>query len=317
MSLRIIGTGKSLPDFLLSNEKLSTMLDTSDEWIVSRTGIKYRHISTGETLSDLATKAAGEAISNAKVLPSEIDLIIATTIGGEYLTPSLACVIQKRIGAVCPAFDINAACTGFIYALNISKAYFDSAMAKKILIVSAEMMSSYVDWKDRSSCVLFGDGAGAVLLEKGSNLLEITISATGDEDLLKIGGMKGNNPFSTKQPENPYLKMNGKDVFKFAVSSMCNDIGLVLKKAGLTMNDIKKVIPHQANMRIINFAKEKLGIPDDKIVSAIDRFGNTSSASIPILIAELIENKELAIGDLVVLSAFGGGLTNGACIIRI
>lgn len=161
MSLRIIGTGRSLPDFLLSNEKLSTMLDTSDEWIVSRTGIKNRHISTVETLSDLAAKAAGEAISNAKVLPSEIDLIIATTIGGEYLTPSLACVIQKRIGAVCPAFDINAACTGFIYALNTAKAYFDSAMAKKILIVSAEMMSSYVDWKDRSSCVLFGDGSGA------------------------------------------------------------------------------------------------------------------------------------------------------------
>lgn len=264
-----------------------------------------------------AAKAAGEAISNAKVLPSEIDLIIATTIGGEYLTPSLACVIQKRIGAVCPAFDINAACTGFIYALNTAKAYFDSAMAKKILIVSAEMMSSYVDWKDRSSCVLFGDGSGAVLLEKGNNLLEITVSATGDEDLLKIGGMKGNNPFSTKQAESPFLQMNGKDVFKFAVSSMCNDIGLVLEKAGLTMNDIKKVIPHQANMRIINFAKEKLGIPDDKIVSAIDRFGNTSSASIPILLAELIENKELKTGDLVVLAAFGGGLTNGACIIKI
>lgn len=317
MSFNIIGTGKSLPHFVLSNEKLTTMLDTSDEWIVTRTGIKNRYILTEETISDLATNAAQEAISNANVSADEIDYIIASTVGGDYLTPSLACIIQKRINAVCPAFDINGACTGFIYAINVAKAFFDSGMANKILIVSAEKMSGYADWHDRASCVLFGDGAGAVLLEKGSNLLEITISATGDNEILTIGAPHGNSPFNNTTPVNPYLYMNGGDVFKFAVQSMFDDISFVLQRAGLNLNDICKVIPHQANLRIIKLAKEKLGIPDEKIVSAIDRYGNTSSASIPILLAELMENHELKKDDLVVLSAFGGGLTSGACIIKI
>jgi 3-oxoacyl-[acyl-carrier-protein] synthase-3 len=317
MSIKIIGTGKALPRFVLSNQRLSEMLDTSDEWIVTRTGIKNRHICTEETIEDLAAKAANNALENAGIKAGDIDMIIVSTVGGGTLTPSLSCMVQKMIGAWCPAFDINAACTGFIYALSCAKAYFDSNMARRILIVSAEMMSKYVDWNDRSTCVLFGDGAGAVLLEKGENLLEIKITASGNNEILTIGGKTDNNPFNLNKNDGSFLYMNGSEVFKFAVSSMCSDIEDIMQKSGLNFSQIKRVIPHQANIRIIKLAAEKLGIEDEKIISNIDSCGNTSSASIPILLAESLEKKELQSGDLIVLSAFGGGLTSGACIIKI
>ncbi|MEG2038472.1 MAG: beta-ketoacyl-ACP synthase III [Oscillospiraceae bacterium] len=317
MSFHILGTAKALPEFVLTNERLSTMVDTNDEWITSRTGIKNRFIITSETLADLAVEAAKSAIAKSGIDANQLDLIICATMGGDYIVPSLACVIQKRISAGCPAFDINVACTGFIYALDIASAYFDSGKASRILIVSAEMMSNYIDWTDRSTCVLFGDGAGSVVLEKGNNLLAIRLTACGDEETLTVRGVQGNSPFKQNNDVNTFLQMNGGEVFRFAVNSICKDITFVLSQAGISIEQIAKVIPHQANMRIIKSAKERLGIPEEKMVSSIERYGNTSAASIPIMLAELIENGQLHDGDLAVLAAFGGGLTTGACIIKI
>lgn len=317
MSFRIIGTGRALPKLAVSNNCLSSFLDTTHEWIQSRTGIENRYCLSDETLLTLATKAAKSALENAKVAPSELDYIICTTIGAEYLTPSLACLVQRDIGASCPAVDLNAACTGFIYALDLAAAYFKAKKARHILIVSAEMMSHYVNWQDRGTCVLFGDGAGAVLLQKGKGLLSIKLTAKGDDTLLAIGRPAGNSPFYKLQGTNRFLEMAGKDVFKFAVSSMCRDLRDVLAMAGLTVDNISKVIPHQANLRIITAAKEKLGLAQEQLLCGIAQYGNTSSASIPILLSEYMEKGDLRRKDIIALAAFGGGLTSGACIIQL
>lgn len=317
MSFKILGSGNGHPEFILTNEQISEMVETSDEWITTRTGIKSRFISNGESLLDLASGAAKKALERSGVRADELDLIICSTVQSDFVTPALACMIQNELGATCPAFDINAACTGFIYALDVAKSYFDSDRARHILVVAAEQMSKHINWKDRETCVLFGDGAGAVVLGKGNGLCAIRITAKGDDKLLTIGGTTGNNPFRTGEVMDTNLHMLGKEVFKFAVNSMCRDITEVLDQAGLQMTDIKKVIPHQANMRIIRSAADKLSIRDEQIAIGIDRYGNTSSASIPILLAELFENGELQEGDKIVLSAFGGGLTSGACIIEI
>jgi len=317
MSLKITGTGKACPEFILTNSDLTELVDTSDEWITSRTGIKTRYISTDETLLDIAVKAAKEALMRSGIEPGDLDLIICSTMQGDFITPSLACQIQKEIGAECPAFDMNGACTGFIYAIDVAKSYFDAGRAINILIVAAEQMSKLLDWKDRETCVLFGDGAGAAVFSKGTGLLAIKITAKGDDKLLTIPGTSGNSPFWTGSREDSFLHMQGKEVFKFAVNAMCRDIEDALDQAGITMKEVKKVIPHQANMRIIKAASERFGITDDQLAVGIDRYGNTSSASIPILLCELMESGELREGDIVVLSAFGGGLTSGACIIKI
>jgi 3-oxoacyl-[acyl-carrier-protein] synthase III len=316
MSFNIVGTGSAYPECSKSNEELSQLVDTSDEWISTRTGIKSRHISTSESMTDFVSEAGRLALENASVSPGDLDLIICATIRGDYITPSLACMVQKELGAHCPAFDLNAACTGFIYALDVALGYFARKKAKKILVVAAEAMSKLVDWKDRSTCVLFGDGAGAVVLEEGDGLLSIKISASGSKDFLKIDSSAGNSPFSEDSPINPFLEMNGKEVYKFAVASMCGDLEEVIGEAGLTQQDIDFVLPHQANSRIIETAKGKLKIPAEKYRTNIARFGNTSSASIPILLDELNRAGELKNGDKLALSAFGGGLTTGACVIQ-
>lgn len=316
MSFNIIGTGSAYPQCSKTNEDLSQLVETSDEWITTRTGIKSRHVSTSESISGFAEQAARAALENACVAPEELDLIICSTIRGDYITPSLACVLQKRLGATCPAFDVNAACTGFVYSLDIALGYFERKRTKKVLIVSAEEMSKLVDWGDRSTCVLFGDGAGAVVLSEGDSLLSIHISASGSEDVLKIDSVTGNSPFSDRRELNPFVYMNGKEVYKFAVAAMCSDLEQVIREAGLEQKDIDFVLPHQANSRIIETAKSKLSIPPERYRSNIERFGNTSSASIPILLDELNRAGELQEGDLLALSAFGGGLTTGACVIR-
>lgn len=317
MSFQIIGTGRAHPKYVLSNDALTKMVETSDEWITTRTGIKNRYISTDETLLDLSVAAAKDAILASGKNADDLDLIICSTVLGDYVTPSLACLVQKEIGATCPAFDLNAACSGFLYALNVAAAFFDSGRATNILIVSAEMMSKHLDWTDRETCVLFGDGAGAVVLTKGNGLRAIKITAQGDDKLLTIGSNGGASPFSTLEKKPTYLHMQGSEVFKFAVTSMCRDITAVLGEAGLEADQITKVIPHQANQRIIKSACDRLSLREDQVVSGIDRYGNTSSASIPILLSELFENGTLHKGDLVVFSAFGGGLTTGACVIEI
>lgn len=316
MSFNIIGTGSAYPRCAKSNDDLSQLVETSDEWISTRTGIKSRHIATSETISDFAEQAALRALEDSSTAPEELDYIICATIRGDYITPSLACVLQKRLGATCPAFDVNAACTGFVYALDIALGYFERKRAKKILVVAAEEMSKLVDWKDRSTCVLFGDGAGAVVLSQGDGLLSIKLSASGSEDALRIDSTAGNSPFSESREHNPFLSMNGAEVYKFAVAAMCGDLEEVIREAGLSQQDIDFVLPHQANSRIIETAKSKLNIPPERYRLNIERFGNTSSASIPILLDELNRAGELEPGNLLALSAFGGGLTTGACVIQ-
>lgn len=316
MSFNIIGTGSAYPLCAKTNDELSQIVETSDEWIATRTGIKSRYISTTESISDFSEQAARNALENASAKPEELDLIICATLRGDYITPSLACVLQKRLGANCPAFDVNAACTGFIYALDIALGYFERKRAKNILVVAAEEMSKLVDWKDRSTCVLFGDGAGAVVLSEGDGLLSIKLSASGSEDLLRINSGMGNCPFAESKDVDPFLSMNGKEVYKFAIAAMCGDLEEVIREAGLSQQDIDFVLPHQANSRIIETAKSKLSIPPERYRSNIERYGNTSAASIPVLLDEINRAGELEPGKLLALSAFGGGLTTGACVIQ-
>ena len=315
MSFNIIGTGSAYPEKVVTNDDLAKFLDTSDEWIKTRTGVHERRVCTTEKINDLAVLSANIALENANLEASDIDLIICATLGGDFVTPSTACYIEKEIGAKCPAFDINAACSGFIYALDIADGYFSRGKVKNVLITVAENMSGLLNWEDRSTCVLFGDAASSVVLTKGEGLKSIYITATGNEDVLRINSIKNDTPWN-KQGEKEGLCMNGQEVFKFAVSSMVRDIRRVSKEAGINEEDIDIVLPHQANIRIIDFAKEKLNIPKDRYYTNLERFGNTSAVGIPLLIDELNRGGKLKNGDLIAMSAFGGGLTSGACIIE-
>ncbi len=315
MSFTIKGTGSSYPKRVVTNDDLASVVDTSDEWIRTRTGISERRICTDETLSDLVFEAGKAALEDAGLKADEIDLIICSTIRADTITPSMACILQERLRATCPAFDINAACSGFIYAMDVAIGYFARGKAKNILIVSAEAMSKLVDWTDRATCVLFGDGAGAVLLSEGEDLLSIKTTATG-RDLLFIPNVEGNSPFSEQVESEPYLAMKGQEVFKFAVNAICDDLKDVIHEAGFQESDIAHVLLHQANQRITNTAKKCLKIDPDKYHENIDRFGNTSSATIPVILDEINKAGKLSNGDLLAMSAFGGGLTTGACVIR-
>ena len=317
MSFQIVGTGRATPDLVLTNEMVSKLVETDDEWITSRTGIKTRYISTHETMEELSTNAALNAIIKAGIAGSDIDLIICSTLQGDYICPSLSCLIQRNIAASCPAFDINAACSGFLYALDIADAYIASGKLETVLVVATEMMSRHIDWTDRATCVLFGDGAGAVVLKKGEGLRSIKITARGDDKLLTIGSVFCQSPFA-KQPQiDPNFHMAGGEIFKFAVKSILKDVKEVMKAADVTVSDIKMMVPHQANLRVFQAVKEKLGFSDDQVASGIDHYGNTSSASIPLLLDELLEAGKLGAGDIIVFTAFGGGLTTGACVIKL
>lgn len=316
MSFSIIGTGSALPKTVLTNHDLSTFLDTTDEWIKTRTGIEKRHICLEESVADIAAKAARLALESAGTTVDEIDLILCATISGDYATPSLACVVQKLLGATCPAFDINAACSGFVYALDVAAGYFERKRAKKVLVVAAEAMSRLVDWNDRSTCVIFGDGAGAAVLAEGNDLLSIKLTSKGDTDLLAAPGVSGNYPYQSKPSPAPYLSMSGQDVYRFAVSSVPADLTDVIAMAGVTEQDIDIVLLHQANIRIIDAACTRLSIPKEKFVRNIEHCGNTSAASVPILLDEISRAGKLKPGSLIAVSAFGGGLTTAACVLR-
>jgi 3-oxoacyl-[acyl-carrier-protein] synthase-3 len=317
MSFQIIGTGRAHPEFVLDNDMLSRIVDTSDEWIVARTGINTRYVSTHETITELSVKAAENALKKAGISEKDLDLILCSTMKGDYACPSLACLVQKEIEANCPAVDLNAACSGFLYALDQADAYIASGKAETVLVIGAEMMTRYLDWTDRSTCVLFGDGAGAIVARKGDGLKSIKITAKGDDQLLVIGNTFCPSPYG-KQPElDPHFRMKGGEVFKFAVTSVMRDVKDVMRMAGVKVEDVKMLIPHQANLRVFQVAKEKLGFSDEQLAMGIDHYGNTSSASIPLLLDELMEEGKLKSGDIIVLTAFGGGLTTGACVIKL
>jgi 3-oxoacyl-[acyl-carrier-protein] synthase-3 len=309
MGAVIEGVGIYLPSKILTNFDLEKMVETSDEWITTRTGIKERRIAEEETVVDLAVKACEEALKNAGVSKEEIDVLILATLSPHLGFPATACLVQEKLNLPeIMVFDISAACSGFIYGLDIAHAYLKSGKAKKILVVGAEKLSEIIDWKDRSTCVLFGDGAGAVVLGWNEN--------SSSDILASVLKAKGNLWHILYREPCGFLKMEGRKVFKEAVSCMASASLEALEKANLTPQDIDLVIPHQANLRIISALAQKLGIPMEKVFVNLDKYGNTSAASIPIALYEAIKEEKLKRGMNVLLTAMGGGLTWGAIVLR-
>ena len=317
MSFQILGTGSSLPEKIITNDDLSQMVETSDEWIVKRVGVRERRVCTTESVTDLGALAASRALENAGVAAEELDLIIAATISADTISPGLGGMVQNRIGAHCPAFDMNVACPGFLFALDVAAGFFARGVVKKVLVVSAERMSGLLDWTDRSTCCIFGDGAGAAVLGAGEHYLASELHTAGGDDIISIPVAWDNSPFYQRTREKSCVHMQGQETYKFAINSMVTDIRSVLDKAGVSGEQIKWVIPHQANYRIINEARKRLPeIAPEKFAMNIERVGNTSSASEPILLDELNRAGQIQPGDYVLLSAFGGGLSSACCLIK-
>ena len=316
MSFSILGTGKAVPAYILTNDELSTMVETNDEWIRTRTGIEERRVCKEETLTDLTVAAARDALENAGVTADQLDLIICSTMRGENITPSQGCIIQKEIGATCPAFDVNAACSGFIYALDIADGYFVRKKVKHVLVVSMDNLSNIIDWNDRSTCVLFGDGGAAAVLGEGNDLLSINLTAVGNDEVLRIPHGTNSSPFYKHEEERAVLHMAGNEVYKFAVNAMSTGIKKAISDAGLTEDDVDCVIPHQANIRIINASAKNLGIAKEKFFCNVNHYGNTSSGSVPLALDEASRAGLLKKGDIIAMCAFGAGLTTGSCVIR-
>ena len=323
-SVGITGIGSYVPEKVLTNEDMSKIVDTSDEWIRTRTGIGERRIAAeNEACSDLAVKAASKAINDADLKPEDIDLIIVATITPDYAFPATASIVQHRIGAVnAAAFDLEAACTGLVYGIVAGSNFIKTGMYKNVLVIGSEVLSKIINWEDRNTCVLFGDGASAVVLgevEEGEGVLSAHLGSdgSGGDCLAQFGG-GSRNPASKNTIENKlhYLSMNGKEVFKFAVNALPKTVNKSLDEIGLTPDDVKMFIPHQANFRIVDSAAKKLKQPLDKFVMNMDRFGNTSSASIGIALDEVYKAKKLNKGDNIVLVGFGAGLTYGSCVVK-
>ncbi|MGI6361447.1 MAG: beta-ketoacyl-ACP synthase III [Bacillota bacterium] len=315
MNCRIIGIGSYVPEQVVDNQMISEIVDTSDEWIVQRTGIQSRRIIDRESVLDLGVKASLSALDDAGINSDELDLILCSTLQGDYVTPALACLIQGEIGANCAAFDINAACPGFVYALDVANAYVASGKAQHILVVCAETLSRHVDWQDRATCVLFGDAAGAAVVTAGKTVVASRLTCTTDQEALYSRAPQGNCPFS-HQETGTYVKMMGQDVYKFAVSAVSRDFKYLSEEAGLTVDDIDYFILHQANKRIIDAVRQRLKQPREKFPTNVERYGNSSSASIPVLLDELDKKGVLENGHTLFISAFGSGLSTGSYIIK-
>ncbi len=319
--VKIVSVGRGIPDRKVSNYELEKYIDTNDDWISSRTGIKNRFVSTGESTLDLAYKASLDAIKRAEISNDSIDLIIVATVTPDKFTPSVACMLQAKLGLQdksIMAFDINAACTGFIYALKIADQLIKGNQSKCALVLGAEVLSKVTNWNDRSTCVLFGDGAGAAILKesKENNLLcNIAYSKPDEEGFLNIDAITINNLFYKSEGKS-YITMNGREVFKFAVSHIRDAIFEVVHKTGVSLDEIKYFVPHQANYRIIKNVACELNIDINRFFVNIHEYANTSSASIPIALSEMCEKGLLSNGDYILLVGFGGGLTWGASLIK-
>lgn len=319
----IIGTGSYTPPHVMTNDDLAGMVDTSDEWISSRTGIKERRISAGESTSDLAYEASLRALKVSGLSPEELDLIICATITPDYFMPSVACTVQDRLGAGnAAAFDLSAACTGFIYAMVTAEQFISTGMYNNVLVIGAETISRILDWDDRSTCVLFGDGAGAMILSAaegpGHILGSVLTSDGGKQDYLTCPAVSLVNPYTgdSNAKFDPHIKMQGQEVFKYAVRAITDCIDRVLNKAGLSLQDIKYILPHQANKRIIEQAAKFSNSPFEKFYLNLEDYGNTSAASIGIALDEMIREGLLIRGDKIILVGFGGGLTSGAVLLE-
>ncbi len=322
----IISTGSYLPKKIVTNFDLEKMVDTSNEWIVSRTGIEQRHIANdGETTSDLAVQAAFKALDNAEIHANELDLIIVATLTPDTLMPSTATQVQKKLKATnAAAFDISAACSGFVYALTIARQFINSGEYRYILVIGAETLTKFVDWQDRNTCVLFGDGAGAAIVSQvnsGSGIFASYIGADGAPPYqwltIEGGGSLMPPTNQTVQNRAHYIKMNGKEIFKFGCHIIVEAVEKVLEKAGLNLADVDYIIPHQANIRIIESAAKKLNFPLEKFIVNIDQCANTSAASIPIALDQAYQKGMIQKEDLLVLVGFGSGFTWGSVAIKI
>ncbi|MFA7116007.1 MAG: ketoacyl-ACP synthase III [Bacteroidales bacterium] len=318
--MKIIGTGSAHPKKVVTNKMLAEMLDTSDEWIVSRSGIKERRVLSTETIEDLGTDACNDALMDANVKAEEIDYLICSNVVNEFITPGLGCVIQGNIGGHCPTIDVNCACAGFIYALQIADAFFKTnSEINKMLVVAAEAPGRMMSWKDRSTCVLFGDGAGAVVLtrDQGANHFKSFMTSTTSKYIsLYQKRSMWPSPWTEIKEENTPVIMDGRDIFKLAVSHSMDDMDQVIEKAGISADDIDMYVLHQANIRIIEAVRKFLKQPKSKFPTNIEKYGNTSSASIPMLLDELNKTNKLKKGNILALSAFGAGFTTAACILE-
>lgn len=316
MSFKILGTGHCVPERVVTNDEMSTIVDTSDEWITQRVGVRERRICTTETAAELAYNAALKALDMSNTSPDELDMILCATVSADDASPSMACTVQNMLGATCPSMDLSAACSGFIYMLDTAAGFFARKKVKKMLVIGGERVSRILDWTDRNTCVIFGDGAGAAVLGEGNAYLSSKLFAKGGDSVIKIPNFGGMSPFYTNETQKPYVYMNGQETFKFAVNAMACDLAEVIRDAGLEQKDISWVIPHQANVRIIDAASKKLDIPLDRFGKNIEKYGNTSAASIPMLLDELNREGKFNDGDYLALCSFGGGLSSAACIIR-
>ena len=315
MSFYIAGTGSALPEKNVTNDDLSKIVDTNDEWIRTRTGIRGRRVLTHETLTDISEKAGKNALEDAGVKAEEIDLVLCATLRGDTVTPSQACLTAERLGITAPCFDINAACSAMLYCLEIADSFICTGRAKTVLVLACEAMSKQIDWSDRSTCVLFGDGAAAMVLKKGEGLLGQSMACFPNGSTIYTPAYEGKSIFSTVEQREVALHMDGQETYKFAVNVMIAQMEKVLEKANLNIDDIDYVLPHQANLRIIDAAKKRFKIPDGKVLVNIDSYGNMSATSIPVLLDENARAGKFKKGDKLLLVAFGAGMTAAAAII--
>lgn len=320
----ISGWGMAVPRQVVTNDDLARRIDTSDEWIRTRTGIAERRVAgPGEFTSTLATAAGREAIERAGLSPADIDMVIVATCTPDRPFPATACAVQANLGIKrAPAFDIAAACSGFVYGLSVATSMIQSGMSRNLLLIAADIFTHLIDWNDRNTCVLFGDGAGAVVLqasEQPLGQLSVLLGAEGEGETLMAVDACG-----TRMPATPelldqgkqYVYMNGREIYKHAVREMCDSALKAVEMAGLTIDDISLVVPHQANVRIIDAVARRLEIPMDRVIVNLDRYGNTSAASVPIALYEAVQQGRVSAGDNLLLTAFGGGLTWGSSVIR-
>jgi 3-oxoacyl-[acyl-carrier-protein] synthase-3 len=320
----LAGTGSRVPERVLTNADLERMVDTSDEWIVTRTGIRERRISEpGEAVTDLALPAARAALEMAGISPLDVDKIIVATVTPDRILPSASCTLQERLGAShAAAFDLNAACSGFVYGVSVGAGLIAAGTADTVLVIGAETLSKIVDYEDRATCVLFGDGAGAAVLrpcDPGHGILAARLRSDGTQGhVLEIpaGGSRLPASHDTVDAHGHFIKMKGNELFKFSVRAMETVTRQAVEEAGISLDKVRFLVPHQANMRIIQAVADRLGVGDDRLVLNIDRFGNTSAASIPISLDELLRSGRVMPGDVIGLVAFGGGVTWGAVVLE-
>lgn len=321
---RIIGTGRYAPQKVLTNDELAARIDTSDEWITSRTGIKQRRIAAeGEQTSDMAVEAGRSALEAAGITAADLDLIIVGTISGDMHMPACAVFVQHKLGATCPAFDVSAACAGSIYGLSIAEKFIISGAARHVLVIGVEMLSRLLDWEDRNTCVLFGDAAGAMVVGKSDDesrgILSTHLHADGSTaEILTIPGGGSIHPSTHEMIEKRLHKvhMNGREVYKVAVRALTDVVEEALAKNGVSKEEVAHVVPHQANIRIVTTVLERLGIPLERAALNIDRYGNTSSASVPVTLDEAVRAGRIKPGELVVMMAIGAGMAWGSALVR-